>query len=137
MDKEKLDYWGRTREEKYRQELEIPNDKPNFEFQYTVPSLDWYETKKVVIKPTDYYYFKLSFRYGPSVHLIGSNPINESPYWKDEEIGEISYDNRFGKLKEFIEWAKCGKGNRITNISAISGSMDIFKYIKEIVEINQ
>lgn len=48
--------------------------KAPFKFSYTQPSLDWFETINVEIKPDDYYYFKLQRRYGPDWWLIGQNP---------------------------------------------------------------
>ena len=44
--------------------------KAPFKFSYTQPSLDWFETINVEIKPDDYYYFKLQRRYGPAGGLL-------------------------------------------------------------------
>lgn len=52
--------------------------KAPFKFSYTQPSLDWFETINVEIKPDDYYYFKLQRRYGPDRWLIGQNPPPEN-----------------------------------------------------------
>lgn len=131
---EERDFWGRTREEAIRAELNIPKDKESFCFSYTVPSLDWFDTIPVKIKPTDYYYFTLEKRFGNSWHLIGSNPplkIDESK-WKETEIGEIGLTD----LKRFIKWANCGEygGSRITAIKTISGDLDIIECLKDLVK---
>ena len=123
----------KTKEQVYR-ELDIPKDKEPFEFSYTVPVLDWYDIVKVKINPEDYYYFHLERRYGPSWHLIGCNPIDEYPYWKSKDLGCLGYEGRDGDVKRFIEWAKTKNGSRITQISTLCGSMDIFKAIQKLLE---
>ncbi|HEX3018523.1 MAG TPA: hypothetical protein VHP31_11825 [Caproicibacter sp.] len=104
--------------------------KEPFEYEYTQPSLDWYETVQVKIKPDDYYYFRLERRFGPSWWLIGEKPKNEPDYhWEEKEIGEIGERD----LLRFIEWAKDEWGSKIIEVHAISGSFDILEEIKELV----
>ena len=67
--------------------------KAPFKFSYTQPSLDWFDTINVEIKPDDYYYFKLQRRYGPDWWLIGQNPPPENSTqreWSETELGRIS-----------------------------------------------
>lgn len=104
--------------------------KEPFKFSYTMPSLDWFETIPVEIKPEDYYYFKIQRRYGPTWWIIGSNPVDAPEYhWEDKEVGKIDGQD----LIRFIEWAKTDIGSRITEISAISGSIDIIEEIKKLL----
>lgn len=107
------------------------NNKEPFSFQYTVPSLDWFETISVTIKPDDYYYFSIERRFGPSWWIIGSNPINEPTYhWEEKEIGRI--DDR--DLLRFIAWAKNDSGSKITEVKAICGSFNILEEISELLK---
>lgn len=105
--------------------------KEPFKFEYTMPSLDWYDIIKVEIKPDDYTYFKLSRRYGHSWWLVGTNPPSEGAKdyrWTEKEIGRISDRD----LVRFIEWAKNDHGgSNLIEISAISGSFDILKEIEK------
>lgn len=100
--------------------------KPNFKYQYTRPSLDWFEYVDVDIAPDDYYYFKLQRRFGPSWWIIGMNPVDEPEYhWEEKQIGQIGNSD----LRNFIEWAKTEHGSKITEINMLCGSFDIFKEI--------
>lgn len=107
--------------------------KAPFKFSYTQPSLDWFETINVEIKPDDYCYFKLQRRYGPDWWLIGQNPPpkNSTNYeWSETDIGRISPRD----IARFIEWARIDSGgNKIVEISVISGTFDIFSEIEDIV----
>lgn len=107
--------------------------KAPFKFSYTQPSLDWFETINVEIKPDDYYYFKLQLRYGPDWWLIGQNPPpeNSTRYeWSETDIGRISPHD----IARLIEWAKYDSGgSKIVEISAISGSFDILREIKKLL----
>lgn len=117
--------------------MEIKNtEKAAFRFEYTRPTYDWYETVKVEIKPSDYHYFRIERRYGPSWWLIGMNPPakDTNDYrWKETQIGEI----RKNDLIRFIEWAKtdnCIKnGSRIAEVKAISCEFDILSDIAELL----
>lgn len=105
-------------------------NKEPFSFSYTQPFSDWYRTIDVVIKPDDYYYFKIERRFGPSWWLIGSNPKNEPKYhWEYTQIGEMSERT----LKRFIEWAKDDKGSKIIEFNAISGEFNILEEMIKIV----
>jgi len=118
---------------KYKNDILIPVSKPTkkdpFEFEYTVPCLDWYEVKKVVLNEDDYYYFRLERRFGPSWWLIGMSPKDEPNYHREEtQIGEI-YDR---DVKKFIEWAKQEHGSRLIHIKAICSDFDIIEEIKKL-----
>lgn len=108
--------------------------KENFKFEYVTTSLDWYEIKKIEIGKEEYTYFKLEKRFGPHLWLIGMK-YNEKTYeWKEKDIGEIQ---RRKDLKEFIEWAKDERTNRLIEIRTISGSLDIMEVIKEIIKAKE
>ncbi len=111
-----------------------PREKEPFKFEYTMPSLDWYETINVEIKPKDYTYFKLVRRYGKNTWwLIGMNPParNSEDYrWTEKDIGRIAVRD----IARFIEWAKNDiGGSRLVEISALSGSFDILQEIKDLL----
>lgn len=107
--------------------------KEPFRFEYTMPSLDWYEICKVEIQPDDYVYFELQRRYGQEWWLVGKNPPpeNSGDYrWTTKTIGRISTRD----IARFVEWAKTDLGgSRITNISAISGAIDLMLEIKNLL----
>lgn len=109
--------------------------KESFRFEYTMPSLDWYDIVKVEIKPDDYCYFKLVRRYGPTWWLIGTNPPAEDTKdyrWTEKEIGRI--ENR--DIARFIEWAKLDYGgSKLVEISAISGSFDILQEVEKLLGV--
>lgn len=126
--------------------MEIPNDVPvidlspleekpkePFCFSYIVPSLDWYDIKKVTINPQDYYYFRLERRYGPSWWLIGSNPTDDDSghYWTDTQLGELQGRD----IYRFIEWAKSAtrRGSKIVEVKALSGEFNIIDDICDLV----
>lgn len=102
-----------------------------FCFDEFKPCLDWYEVVHHVINYTDYNYFKLHRRYGPSWWLFGSKYIEEDHSWETEEIGEISDAD----LVRFIEWSKTKYGNKIIEIHMISCDFDIFKEIKGVYDV--
>ena len=107
--------------------------KAPFKFSYTQPSLDWFETINVEIKPDDYYYFKLQRRYGTDWWLIGQNPPPENSTrreWSETELGRISCRD----IAKFVEWARIdGGGSKIVGISAISGDFDLLREIKSLL----
>ena len=105
------------------------SDKGVFKFSYTQPSLDWFKTINVEIKPNDYQYFCLQRRYGQDWWLIGENQSPKNYKWEEKEIGRIStYD-----IARFIKWAKVdGGGSKIIEISVINGTFDIFDEIEEL-----
>lgn len=108
-------------------------EKEKFEFSYSVPSLDWFEIKKVTIKPDDYCYFRLERRFGPSWWLIGSNPPKDKQKieWEDTQIGELE---KPADVIRFIEWAKQEKGSKLIEVKAICGSFDIIEEILKFKE---
>lgn len=108
--------------------------KEPFKFEYTQPSLDWFEVIKVEIKPDDYTYFKLSRRYSPEWWLVGTNPppSNSTDYhWTEKTIGRISERD----IARFVEWAKDDYGSKLVEISAISGSFDILRDIEKLLSV--
>lgn len=83
--------------------------KAPFKFSYTQPSLDWFETINVEIKPDDYYYFKLQRRYDPDWWLIGQNPPPKNSTrleWSETALGRISCRD----IAKFVEWARIDGG---------------------------
>lgn len=108
--------------------------KEPFRFEYTKPSLDWYDIVKVEINPGDYTWFKLELRYGNTWWLVGMNPpksdFKASYMWDETEIGRVST----GDIIRFIKWAECGfHGNRITEIKAISNSLNIVNEVAKLI----
>lgn len=106
-----------------------PRTRPTepFTFSYTVPSLDWFDTKTVTIGPQDYYYFRLERRFGPSWWLVGSNPTDDDSghYWTETQLGEL----RNADVIRFIKWAKTDIGSLIIEVKALCGSFDIISEI--------
>ena len=113
---------------------EKPQKKEPFKFEYTMPSLDWYETIRVEIKPDDYCYFKLQRRYGRDWWLIGKNPPVDGAKeyrWTEKEIGRISV----GDIVRLVDWAKLPYGgSKITEISVISGAFGLLREIEELMK---
>ena len=108
--------------------------KKAFEFSYNKPSLDWFDTINIKLKPEDYYYYKLERRFGPSWWVIGANPIQEPSYhWEYTQIGEI----REHDLLKFIDWCKTDLGNLIIEITALGSNFDIFSDIKELLKLKE
>lgn len=109
--------------------------KEPFKFEYTVPSLDWYDIIKGEIKPDDYVYFKLSLRYGNTWWLVGMNPPSDHAKgyrWTEKDIGRISDRD----IVRFVEWAKQEDGfggSKLTEVSAISGSLDILREVEKLL----
>lgn len=102
-----------------------------FRFEYTMPSLDWYEIIKKTVSPDDYDYFELQLRYGPCWWLVGHKIDSE---WNNsaKEIGRLSRRDAV----RFIEWAKCKPhGSNLVEISAISSSLDLIGEISKISEL--
>lgn len=112
--------------------MDSEQKQAEFRFDYNRPSLDWYDIVKVVIKPADYCYFRIELRYGHTWWLIGKNPpakLGKDYKWEETQIGQI-YDH---DLARFIEWAKGDLyGNKITEIRAISGELDIWEEIAKL-----
>ena len=106
----------------------------SFKFEYTVPSLDWYDIIKIEIKEKDYTYFKLEKRFGKHLWLIGMKYKEKEFEWEEKQIGELQNDH---DLKRFIKWAKQGRINRLIEIKTISGSLDIIEVAKKIVELTK
>lgn len=101
-----------------------------FKFEYTMPSLDWYETIEKTVVPDNYSYFELQLRYGLNWWLVGHKVDSE---WNDnkKDIGRLSKRD----VVRFINWAKReGYGGNLSEISAISSSLDLVSEIKKLVE---
>lgn len=105
--------------------------KKPFNFSYTKPCLDWFDTVNVTLNYDDYYYYKLERRFGPSWWIIGCNTIEKPNYhWEEKEIGRINdYD-----LLRFIEWNKTKFGNKIVEIKVINGGFNIFDEVKKLIK---
>lgn len=114
---------------------ETAQKKEPFRFEYTTPSLDWFDVVKVEIKPEDYTYFKLSRRYCPEWWLVGTNPPTdgaEDYHWVEKTIGRISDRD----IARFVEWAKDEYGkSRLIEISAISGSFNLLQDIEKLLRV--
>ena len=95
-------------------------EKEPFVFEYTMPSLDWYEIINVEINPEDFYYFRLELRYGNDWWIIGMKPPDSNlsvDKWSEKCLGRLSRRD----AARFVLWA----GRKLTCIKAISGSLDL------------
>ena len=109
--------------------------KEPFRFEYTKPSLDWYDIVKVEIQPGDYAWFKLELRFGNSWWLVGMNPpksdYKPSYLWDETDLGRMGN----GDIIRFIRWAECSfHGNRLVEIKAISNSLNIVNEVAKLVK---
>ena len=105
--------------------------KEPFNFEYTMPSLDWYEIVKRTVSKDEYDWFELQLRYGPAWWLIGHKVDSE---WNDhkKEIGPLSKRDAV----RFIEWAKReARGSNLCEISAISSSLDLLEEISKLLQV--
>ena len=106
-----------------------------FRFEYTKPSLDWYEIVKVEIQPKEYAWFKLELRFGNTWWLVGMNSpksdYEPSYLWDETDLGRIgSHD-----IIRFIKWAECSfHGNRLVEIKAISNSLNVVNEIAKLAK---
>ena len=101
-----------------------------FKFEYTMPSLDWYETIEKTVSLDDYDYFELQLRYGPCWWLVGHKIDSE---WNNtaKEIGRLSRKD----VARFIEWVKRNPcGSNLVELFAISSSLDLMGEISKLVE---
>ena len=109
--------------------------KEPFRFEYTRPSLDWYDVVKVEIQPGDYSLFKLELRFGNNWWLVGKNPpksdYKPSYLWDETDIGRISHHD----IIRFIKWAECeNHGSRLNEIKSISSSLNIVDQVAKLVK---
>lgn len=103
----------------------------SFYFEYTKPSLDWYEIARETVEPDDYDYFELQLRYGRMWWLVGHKIDGE---WNDtgKTIGSLSKRD----AAKFVDWARhTPYGNKLLEISAISASLDLVEEMSELIEI--
>lgn len=101
-----------------------------FKFEYTMPSLDWYEIIKRTVDPDDYDYFELQLRYGPDWWLVGHKVDSERNDHK-KDIGRLSKRDAV----RFINWAKREPhGSKLAEIFAISTGLDLVGEISKLVE---
>lgn len=110
---------------------EKKEDTEPFEFEYTIPTYDWYDIKKVKIAIKDYTYFRLERRFGKTWWLVGKNYNDNNFEWTEKTIGELQ---RIKDVIRFIKWAKRGRNNKLIEIKAISGSLDIIEAIEELID---
>lgn len=102
--------------------------KVSFTFEYTMPSLDWYEIIKVEINPEDFYYFRLELRYDNDWWIIGMKPPDSNlsvDKWSEKCIGRLSSRD----AARFVLWA----GRKLICIKAISGALDLLKETENLV----
>lgn len=102
--------------------------KESFVFEYTMPSLDWYEIIKVEINPEKFYYFGLELRFGNEWWLIGMNPPDSNSSF--DKLSEIC----LGRLTRrdaarFAVWA----GRKLIRIRAKSRALDLVKEIEMLI----
>ena len=110
--------------------------KEPFRFEFSMPSLDWYEMVSVEIDPNEYQLFKLERRYGEMWWLIGLRKPekvakgHEWYKWEEKTLGRITNHD----IVRFIEWAKLDhRGSRLISIQSISDSMDVLSEIKQLL----
>lgn len=104
--------------------------KEPFIFQYTMPSLDWYETIQKEVKWEDYIYFKIQYRFGERWWLLGYKEKDGRFEHEEVEIGEL----RKPHLKKFIEWCEFDyygrKGSKLIGVGVISTGMNLMEIFK-------
>lgn len=112
--------------------------KEPFRFEYTRPTLDWYDIVKVEIQPHDYALFRLELRYGNTWWLVGMNPpksdYKPSYLWDETDVGRMGVSD----IIRFTEWAECGclrNGSKLCEIKAISSSLNVVSEFAEIVKV--
>lgn len=102
----------------------------SFEFAYTRPSLDWYETIKRTVGPDDYERFELQLRYGLTWWLIG-HKADKGGHDIPKDIGRLS---RVDAVR-FIKWAKRElHGSDQVEFSAISTALNLAAEISKLME---
>lgn len=120
-------------------------EKGNFEFEYTVPTYDWYDVKKVSLGWEDYNFYRLERRFGCSLGefwLIGVNVQSNDRYYLDEtDLGRLHPVDvaRFIKWCEFehpscFEGQKGSIGSKILTLKVISTEYNIMEEMKFLVE---
>lgn len=95
-------------------------EKEPFMFEYTMPSLDWYEIIKVEIDREEFCYFGLELRFGNDWWLIGMNPPDPNSAfdkWSEKFLGRLTRRD----AARFAVWA----GRKLIRIGAISGALDL------------
>lgn len=110
--------------------------KSDFYFEYTVPSLDWYDTVRVTIKPQEYNYFAIERRYGGTWWLKGIK-ITISPYQKEEkELGQLTpyYLVRFIKWCENKDEVTGRVGSNLLSINMLDNEFNIIEEMKKLIK---
>ena len=106
--------------------IEASKAKGAFEFTYTRPYLDWYETVNVSLPYDKYSYLTLELRYGGTWWLIGHKYCEDTYKWdRDEQIGEI-YSPVIPRLVEWAEYTN-KYGHRVSilqEVRAIDGCLN-------------
>lgn len=115
--------------------------KEPFEYEYTMPSLDWYTTHRITIKWNDYDSFELQRRYGGEFELwlIGYKTVDDGHIrLKKTELGYLTpyYIKAFLDWCEFDFWGN-KKANKITTISVISADINLFEVIDKIIKLRE
>ena len=114
---------------------EATEAKEPFEFSYTKPWLDWYETIKVSILYNQYNYLTLERRYGSSWWLVGHIFNKQSDKWERVDVGQINNHD----IKRLVEWARftTKKGHTINILTEIRAIDGILNPIDEFLRIIQ
>lgn len=119
--------------------IQATKEKGVFEFSYTQPSLDWYETINVKLSYNDYNYLSLERRFGPCWWLTGQKYNKHLERWEKVDIGRIENHD----IKRLIEWCRYKtKDNRtisiLEEVRGINGDLnaidEFIELIKEIYE---
>lgn len=116
--------------------------KEPFEYEYTMPTSDWYTTHHVTINWNDYNNFELQRRYGSNFELwlIGYKTVDDGRHIRVEKT-ELGYLTPY-YIKAFLDWCEFDfwgnkKANIITRISVISADINLFKVIDAIIKLRE
>lgn len=109
--------------------------KSPFEFTYTRPSLDWYETVNVSLEFDKYDYLSLQRRFGPSWWLKGHKYNENREEWEETDIGRIEEDD----IPRLIGWARYtdewgNTHNLVLEISGLGTGLDVIDSFMKIME---
>lgn len=114
----------------WKADLDIKREP--FKFDYTYPTLDWYEEVKVELKWKQYDFYELQWRYGGACWIVASKYNEETREWEHKDIGELR-----GKYEiyDFIKWCELPKGGSIlTKMTVIDGEINLFRKLYKVIK---
>ena len=114
----------------WKADLDIKREP--FKFDYTYPTLDWYEEVKVELKWKQYDFYELQWRYGGACWIVASKYNEEPREWEHKDIGELR-----GKYEiyDFIKWCELPKGGSIlTKMTVIDGEINLFRKLYKVIK---